>query len=206
MKRAVTMSVMLISLAALLVGLGTFAYFSDSASSTGNTFTAGNMLFNIKDPGSSGHTMFAVTNMKPGGVSASCIAVVNDSSLDMGMKWHAWISDGTPNDLGPALEAKVTLNPGAGSGCDSAYASIAGYLNAGTSGEVITDWTSFASLGAGNTVLQWVHPGGYDFMPNWGSVYKLEVRIKSTAGNEFQGTSYVGNLNFYATQANNPGW
>ncbi len=203
MKRAITFSILVIAVAALLVGLGTLAYYSDSATSTANTFTAGTLLFNIKDPNTVGHQAFNVTGMKPGVAEISCVAVANDSTEGMAMKWHAWI-EGTSGTLGPALEARVILNPSAG--CASADASIAGYVKAGTPNEVITDWTSFASLGSGNTVLQWVHAGGYDYLPGWASVYRIEVRIKPAAGNEFQGATYTGDLNFGATQADNPGW
>lgn len=49
MKRAIALSLLLILLAAGLVSIGTLAYFSDSASSTGNTFSAGNLDLVLTD-------------------------------------------------------------------------------------------------------------------------------------------------------------
>ncbi len=49
MKRTIVISLLLISAAALLAGMGTFAYFSDTASSTGNTFTSGTIDMVLSD-------------------------------------------------------------------------------------------------------------------------------------------------------------
>ncbi len=43
MTRKILSSLMVIALAAMMVGLGTFAYYSDTEASTGNTFTAGTL-------------------------------------------------------------------------------------------------------------------------------------------------------------------
>ena len=62
---------------------GTIAYFSDTETSTGNTFTAGTLDFNIIDPVAAGHQVFDVSNMKPGDTVTKYIVVTNDGSLDM---------------------------------------------------------------------------------------------------------------------------
>ena len=48
-----------------LVGGGTYAYFSDTESSTGNTLTAGTLDLNI-DGGDAAVTTFDVSNVAPG--------------------------------------------------------------------------------------------------------------------------------------------
>lgn len=203
MKRAITMSILLISLAALLVGVGTFAYFSDSASSTGNVFTAGTMEFRISDPDTLDHRMFNVTNMKPGDSSIAYFAVVNDSSAGMGMKWHAWVDGWSSGILDDVLEVKVTLRP---AGYNYALLTTAGYTIAGPPGQVITDWTPIISLADGNALLVWAAPAAVAFDSGWAAVYQIDVRMKSDASNAYQSASFTGNINFAATQYENAGW
>jgi predicted ribosomally synthesized peptide with SipW-like signal peptide len=61
-----------LTIAALLiigiVGAGTFAYFSDTATSTGNTFTAGTLVLSEVTSGSATSTSFVVT---PAGINGS---------------------------------------------------------------------------------------------------------------------------------------
>ena len=200
MKKTIAVSFLLMALSALLISLGTFAYFSDSASSTGNTFSTGAFHFNIKDPGTTGHTVFNVTNMKPGDVATGYIAVTNDSDAGLGMKWHAWI-DGS-GTLGNVLDVKVTLNP---SGYDTSALTAAGYTMAGPANQLITDYAPVSSLGSGNSVLVWAAPA-VAFAPGWAAVYKVEVRMNAAADNTYQGASYTGAIDFAATQYDNPGW
>lgn len=202
MKRTIILSLLLVSVAALLMGLGTFAYFSDTASSTGNVFTAGTMDFRITDPGTTDHKMFNLTNMKPGDSSTAYLAVVNDSSAGIGMKWHAWVDGWASGILDDVLEVRVTMGP---AGYNYVPLKTAAYTIAGPSDYVITDWTPITNLANGNVIFQWAGLAGA-FEPAWAAVYQIDVRMKSDAGNAYQGASFIGDINFAATQYENTGW
>ena len=70
--KTILMSVMAIAIVVGLVGVGTFAYFSDTETSTGNTFTAGTLDLAVGDPEDPGvfqnpweSVEIVVTDMKP---------------------------------------------------------------------------------------------------------------------------------------------
>ncbi len=170
---------------------GTIAYFSDTETSTGNTFTAGTLDFNILDPATSGHQVFDVSNMKPGDTITKYMVVTNDGSTNM--KWKAWLTETTGSGiLGDELQVKWTINP-----TEYKYTTLpAGYISAGPANGVIKDWTNIKSLGT----MTWENPGAVAFEPKWAAVYKIEVRMDTDAGNSYQNTTYVADLNFYATQ------
>ncbi|WP_083523467.1 TasA family protein [Methanofollis ethanolicus] len=63
MKSRVLYGVMGIALVALFIGGGTYAYFSDTETSTGNTFSAGTLNLSV---GSDSTLPFAFDNLKPG--------------------------------------------------------------------------------------------------------------------------------------------
>lgn len=63
--KKILMSVMVIGIATAFLGAGTFAYFTDTETSTGNTFTAGtiDLAVNNENPWTS--AMFTFTDVKP---------------------------------------------------------------------------------------------------------------------------------------------
>jgi len=54
MKRKVLLSIIIIGVVGALIGAGVFAYFSDTETSTGNTFTAGTMNLDLTDASDDG--------------------------------------------------------------------------------------------------------------------------------------------------------
>ena len=117
--RALTIGVLALGILSVQVGRGTLAYFTTQVGSTANTFTAGNLHFNINDntDGTAGHTTvsssIALANMKPGDSVYAPIKVTNIGSLDgqYGISYTASNSGGT--DLTAFLTIGVV---GAGSG------------------------------------------------------------------------------------------
>lgn len=87
MKR-ILMSLMAIVLLVIgLVGAGTAAYFSDTATSAGNTFTAGTL--DIGEEGLTDAAVITLDNMAPGDVSGPFVVVItNAGSLNL-----AWLGD-----------------------------------------------------------------------------------------------------------------
>ena len=79
-------SVIVIGLIALTAGAGTYAYFSDTETSTGNTFTAGTMDLKIKDGGeywTDGITTaeWTLPNMLPGDSTYGSVSFKNVGSI-----------------------------------------------------------------------------------------------------------------------------
>ncbi|MFA4998513.1 MAG: TasA family protein [Candidatus Paceibacterota bacterium] len=182
------------AVAAIAVG-GTIAYFSDTETSTGNTFTAGTLVFNINDPVAAGHQVFSVTNMKPGDVKTSYLVVTNDGTIDQ--KWKAWLTETGAGTLDDELMIKWTINP-----TDYPGSLPSEYTSAGPVNGLIQDWTYIGALGT----MTWASPGAVAFAPDWAAVYKIEVRMDTDAGNGYQSANYTGDLNFFATQYEKDGW
>ena len=64
-----------------MTGIGTFAYFSDTETSTGNTLTAGTLDLKTDDADGVTQTLFA-TNMQPGdNVTSENITLKNSGSV-----------------------------------------------------------------------------------------------------------------------------
>jgi predicted ribosomally synthesized peptide with SipW-like signal peptide len=196
-KRKVLASLLVIAVVASLVGAGTWAYFSATATSEGNAFGAGTMTFRIADPGATGHQVFNVSNMKPGQVVTGYIAVVNDSTPGLGMKWRACVSEKGTGILDNVLAVKVTLRPS--TGYDYTALTSAGYTIAGPPDLLITDYTLIGNLGCWNSILVWATPAEA-FARDWAAVYKLDVKMLESADYTYHGASYTGDMNFYATQ------
>jgi predicted ribosomally synthesized peptide with SipW-like signal peptide len=87
--RALTVGVLALGILSVQVGRGTLAYFTTQASSTANTFTAGNLHFNIADNFATGdagptsvNSSISLANMKPGDSVYAPITISNIGSLD----------------------------------------------------------------------------------------------------------------------------
>jgi predicted ribosomally synthesized peptide with SipW-like signal peptide len=83
MKRKILFSVMTIALVGALVGVGVHAYFSDTETSPGNTFTAGTLDLEVDSENPWTSTPITVTCMEPGATSNSVnITAENIGCLD----------------------------------------------------------------------------------------------------------------------------
>ncbi|GAB6172787.1 hypothetical protein JCM15765_22650 [Paradesulfitobacterium aromaticivorans] len=69
------------ALGATLIGAGTFAIFSDSATNTGNTFTAGTVEISLDKP--DGTKYFDIANIAPGDGGSAPVIVTNEGSLEL---------------------------------------------------------------------------------------------------------------------------
>jgi len=206
MNKKILISLSIIGLISAMVIGGTWAYFSGTTASTGNTFGSGLMEFRIARPGSTNHTIFNVSNLKPGQVVEGYIGVVNDSTENLDMKWKAWISGWDTGTLDSVLDVRITLHP---MGYDYDDFTAAGYTIAGPDNHEVTDWTHIHNLTSGNTILAWDYAcceGCVDepFRVKWAAIYKIEIKMQETAGNAYQNQSFTGDINFYATQCEAP--
>lgn len=116
MKRFMTtkmaMSVLVITVALAMVGMGTFALFTDSATSENNTFKAGSVDIGL----GSITANIAVTNMAPGGpVSSYTVPLSNSGTLDV--DWTATKTlVSTPADDGDGHACFMATGPTDASG------------------------------------------------------------------------------------------
>jgi len=69
-KKKILFSIMAIALVGALVGAGVFAYFSDTETSTGNTFTAGTLDLEVDSENPWTSTPVNVTCMEPGAAAS----------------------------------------------------------------------------------------------------------------------------------------
>lgn len=85
MKRKITVSFIVMALVCALVGGATFALFTDSATNSNNTFSAGTLDVNV---GAQTYEV-DVTNLAPGDVVDGSFVVTNAGSLDLWYKLTA---------------------------------------------------------------------------------------------------------------------
>ena len=188
-----------------MLGVGTAAYFSDTVVSSGNSFSSGQMVFSIREPGGSDHQVFNVTGLYPGKTVTGYIAVANDSTPGINMKWRAWIDGWDSGILDDVLDVRVTLHPSAYGEAKYQQWRDAGYVIAGPQDMVITDATWIGTLASGNTILVWQSPAE-PFAPKWLAVYEIAVTMRASADNRYENQVFTGSINFLATQYENPGW
>lgn len=82
-SKKIFVSLLMIGLIAMLISAGTYAYFSDTETSSGNTFTAGELDLKVdgKDDPNVG-SYFTVGDVKPGDEGNVEIVLNNDGTID----------------------------------------------------------------------------------------------------------------------------
>jgi len=99
----------------LAVGVtGTFAYWTDSVTVGGTTFTSGTIDLKIKDAGGtfqdavSGYTSLTLTTMVPGNTTAGLVVIKNSGNVPMKYTALTTATNGDNKGLRAALTVKVT--------------------------------------------------------------------------------------------------
>lgn len=84
MNKRILLAVLSIAVAAALVGVGTYAWFTDTASSTGNKFTAGTMNLQVDNGSGYGEALTAMSyaNIAPGFDQSKTYILRNDGSVN----------------------------------------------------------------------------------------------------------------------------
>lgn len=83
MSKNITSSFVIIALVALAASAGTLAYFTDSETSTGNTFTSGTMDLVLVDGGTPTFTEWWMTpDMKPGDETGGSLQIYNVGTIE----------------------------------------------------------------------------------------------------------------------------
>jgi predicted ribosomally synthesized peptide with SipW-like signal peptide len=205
-----------LSIAALLiisiVAVGTYAYFSDTAASTGNTWTAGTLVLSEVTLGASGNTTFTGTPISTGGINGNVQfgPVVPGSSGTI-----TWTLSNTGNVPGKlTLVSATTFNDTATNAPKTAaLAALA------ISDPVGTPWDLNTKM------MVWVTRDGTDILGSTGTyvamsglqtalnleisktitigtpmVYVLHWQVPTSAGNEIQGDTAQLDITFTLNQ------
>lgn len=192
--RKLLVSVLMISLLALLVGGATMAYFTDSESVAGNYFTTGTV-----DVATGGSLPFEVTGMAPGDSVTDYLIVKNDGDLDMLFRvWASWVNDA---EFAKQFTVDVVLNPtGEGPGIPD------GYTQYGSDGADTFDSKTIYQLTNANNAYNnhdAYFTDGWPMPPGYAAVYKITVTLNKNAGNEWAGRTFRATMKVDATQAAN---
>jgi spore coat-associated protein N len=186
-----------------LVGVGTYAYFSDTESSTGNTLTAGTLDLNIEG-GDIAVTTFDVSDVAPGDNSTASSTLANVGSLAGELDIATSVVTNTPGAGGEF---------GGGSGELGASAQIAMYLDVDQSGT----WTA-GDIGLQSDGSTYTFPTSLNYdeiddyaSETWDAVETMNASasddiffdwgVPTTAGNEIQGDSVSFDITFTLEQA-----
>ena len=164
MKKNVVVSMLIIALAAALLGGATFAWFTDSSKQVSATFTTGTIILgkNIATP-------LSISNMAPNDTTEPWeITIANEGTLDL---YYRLCFSGN-GDLAKVLRVRIN-------GEDK------GTLEEIIDSGYIFDESMRINAGAENHTLT------------------ITFHLPPEAGNEYQGSSFVGYLTVDATQVKN---
>lgn len=179
-KRIIASLITVVATAALMAG-ATFAYFSSSASNTGNTFGSGTLILDVNKFGSEAPTpAFTVSNAAPGYTETQFIKLKNTGTIAAASTKLLSIETGTTPNLGDVLT--LTLYNDVDN--DATFSAPDTLIGTGHLNDSV--WTNL-SLGFGLTA-----GGSHNII--------AVITFDSTAGDSYQDKSVSFNFNFQADQ------
>lgn len=200
-KRAIIASVMAMILCfAMFVGT-TYAWFTDSVTSTGNKVVAGTLKVDLelKSHLDDSYTsikdtqapIFYYDNWEPGYIDSQILKIENEGSL--ALKWYAkFVSDYELSALANVIDVYVYE-----SATDFAFPGrdLAGYTKVGTVKEFVNtiETTTKGTLAPKTANYTELNHTDYTGMPS--EMYLgIALKMQETAGNEYQGMSLCGDF------------
>jgi len=126
--RSLFVLTIVIGILSLLAGQGTLAYFTSTATSTGNVFTTGTVALKLTDANESALSAvtasFGSATFRPGDTVAGYVTVANTGTLlfDYGLKYTATNTSGTLWVAGATNPTLQVYTAGATGNCTSANA------------------------------------------------------------------------------------
>ena len=130
-SRRSVLTMLVIGVAGLLAGAGSYAVFTATTGNTGNSFASGTVTIQDND---SNTAMLALANAKPGDADTSCIRIEYTGSLDSTVRLYGSVSG--------SLASYVTLTVTRGTDSSPSFDSCANFT---------PDATNY--IGAGNGVV-----------------------------------------------------
>jgi predicted ribosomally synthesized peptide with SipW-like signal peptide len=211
MDAKILASLMVIGLVASAIGVGTYAYFSDTETSSGNTFTAGSLDLQVDIDGAWKNPwvgpFFDFTNVKPGDHGEKTISLHVDNDAWAWVKIYNLHND--DNGL-TEPESEVDTTGGADQGELAQKLHFKIWADADCD-NILDSGETILTEGSGITqCVVWPIDGGPEtgIQPLTASHnYCIGVAwdIPNTVDNIIQSDSYTGDIAFYAVQAiNNP--
>jgi predicted ribosomally synthesized peptide with SipW-like signal peptide len=186
MKKIIGLSLVLI-IAVALSGIGTFAYLTDHAASSGNSFVAGTLDLKTNNADGVTQTLYAI-GMSPGAtVNSPAITLkntgtVNGATMDIVFSYvGSPIGDKTADDIAAMIEV-ITLNYG---GADL----LSGIVDSNHNGYLDlfdlknTNFTGRSGLNAGAS-----------------KNFDISIRLRSETANDFQGDGIAVTMTFTLKQ------
>ena len=108
--KKVLIALMAVLITVALAGIGTYAYFSDTETSNGNTFAAGTLDLNV-DGGNTNVVKFTVTNMKPGNQPKKSFTLANVGTINGYLDLeNIVVTDAENGRLDPEIDAGDTTD------------------------------------------------------------------------------------------------
>ncbi len=170
MNKKILASIFVIGVLAFAMGWGTYSWFSDTETSSGNTFTAGTIDLKVDGKDDPLGAYFNIGNVKPGDSGSKTIALKNDGTIGGTAKIHiknVANTEGTnpepetdtaePGDLGKYLVLKIWYDA-EGDGFEADDLIVTDEVN-----DLNSVSTTLGSLGAGltrNVKIDWELPSG----------------------------------------------
>ena len=193
------MKKVLFSLAALalvigMVGAGTFAYFSDTETSNGNTFAAGTLDLKVGGKDDPIAAQITISNMKPGDTGSKTVALANAGTVNGTVKLHiknVTNSEGDntsesetdkvePGDLGAALLVTIKYDANGDSDYDDEGETIVDAVALNTLNSVTKTLGALNATQTRNCEISW--------------------QLPSTTGNGVQGDIVTFDIEFTLVQ------
>lgn len=126
-RRKLVLTVLLLGFLGSLTGLATYAAFSSTTVSPGNSFSAGTVVISDND---SGTAMLALANAIPGSSDTSCIRLTYTGSLDANVRLYATLSGGLASYMTLTVTRGTDSAPSFDS-CTSFAADSTDYIGSG---------------------------------------------------------------------------
>lgn len=183
MNRKVILSLLLVGVLAFGAGIGTFAYFTSSTSSTGNTFTAGRLVITNWNPGNFVAGL-NVRNIYPGFISPlHTVEVHNEGTLPLKYKISVNESDSILYTGTYPLQVRIVQG-----------------------GTAVREWVDIDRMREVELPqsIQPDDPATPDVDEGIGR-FEIQYRMPEKAGNDYQGATADLTFVFNATQVENYG-
>lgn len=163
--------------------VGTFAFWTDSVTVSGTTFTAGTLILNVNGSHSpAAYTSLNIANMVPGNTTAGVLTVKNNGTAPLKYSVSATASNADTLGLGAALVAKVTADT----------------TVTGVSPTATCAGTALAGSGTAFTAAL-ISPNGRQLAPGASETICVQATLPSAASNALQGATTNVVLTFAGT-------
>ena len=199
--KKILLSLAIIGVAAAVVVGATSAYFSDTETSSGNTFTAGTIDLTL---GGTGATGVSFTNMAPGDIESADITVTNDGSLAGWLGARSSYVEESPVGVAPNMTedemAKMLIITVFTADGNDMLGAIPDVDSDGkkTVYDMVND-PSIATNPPPHDSGQW-YSYDSDMTAGENHIYVMTVQFDPSAGNDYQGDGIVWTFEFLLDQ------